>query len=144
MFKRILLSSAFVVAGGLAAPMVMANTGEEHAGGDMAGKQTIENKEQFKQLDTDGNGFLSQQELAAAQDIPVEHSTLDTNNDNQVDQTEFAAMEKAGQTGQTGMGQSQTDTGMGQSDTGMGQEDDPMGGASDEWGTEDEEYESDY
>lgn len=49
----------------------------------------------FSQLDTNGDGYLSQTELQEAPtDLSANHDTLDSNQDGQVDQTEFAAFER--------------------------------------------------
>lgn len=61
----------------------------------------------FEELDQDGDGYLSEEELQAAEQ-DLQPSELDTDNDGRVSRTEFAAFE-AGEQPQEDTGEMQTD-----------------------------------
>jgi hypothetical protein len=47
----------------------------------------------FETLDADGNGYISEKEAAARNDLLERWIVIDTNTDNQLDITEFSAFE---------------------------------------------------
>ena len=52
-----------------------------------------DNAAAFKALDVDGDGFISEQEATAHEDLPDAFSDGDENNDGQLDPAEFANLE---------------------------------------------------
>ncbi len=103
MMKRTLLSSAIAIAGSLGMSAALAQTTEEDAWSEQSTQQdqwSEQSQQQsalpsFSELDTDGDGFLSEEELQANMELSEVHSQLDENADGLVDETEFAALEEA-------------------------------------------------
>lgn len=71
----------------------MGNTGTP--GGAAGGAITTPraSRDQFKQLDSDRNGYISQDETNAVPGLGDRFSTLDANRDNRLDQAEFSRFE---------------------------------------------------
>ncbi|MFW6093299.1 MAG: EF-hand domain-containing protein [Pseudomonadota bacterium] len=110
MFKRTLLSSAIVIASGLGASAVLASTEGEEWSDDTASETSSHTAEEstsmasdsgsempsFSELDTDGDGYLSEEEFQQNAELAELHAELDQDADGQVDESEFAALEQSG------------------------------------------------
>lgn len=74
--ERLIVTSAFVASFTFAVSAVAAES------------------DQFTQLDTDGNGMISSEEAAADPTLVEEWTTIDLNNDGQLERAEFSALEE--------------------------------------------------
>jgi hypothetical protein len=78
-------ASSFVLALALAGPVMAAGMSE--------GQADATNAPAFSDLDTDGNGYLTKQEAEGSSGLANNWEQADSNGDQQIDSTEFAAFE---------------------------------------------------
>ncbi len=66
------------------------------AGGMKAGSTALqgEEKKEFLHLDTNGDGLIDMEEARQSPQLTSEFSTIDSNEDNQLDEAEFARFEE--------------------------------------------------
>jgi uncharacterized surface protein with fasciclin (FAS1) repeats len=77
------------------ASMASTETGQSDDEWSTAGETAMsESEADFDQLDEDGDGYLSEDELQAQQDLAAEHDQLDSDADGRISRTEFAAFEE--------------------------------------------------
>lgn len=116
MVKRTLLSSAIVLAGSFGTAAALAQTEQDQWGDQTAQEEQWGQTSQqeglpnFEELDTDGDGFLSQEELEQNAELADVHDQLDENADGLVDRTEFAALEQTHGMESGGMDQKDRET----------------------------------
>lgn len=101
MLKKMAITSAMLVLGGLFAATAGADTKTGTAAGseyeaDKQGMTQQDKQKQgpsFSELDENGDGTISQSEWQQAE-VDVDHGSLDRDADGQVDRSEFAAFER--------------------------------------------------
>lgn len=112
--QRNLFYGAIVVAGGMFAGMAMAGNDHTYGSSSSAMGQSTQSTQgqtsqrqagqaqqrnqghaSFDQIDTNGDGYISQSEWKQSGAFQVDESRLDTNNDGRLNRSEFAAFEQA-------------------------------------------------
>ena len=56
----------------------------------------------FDELDTNGDGYLTQEEVSVSEEVTAQFSTVDANQDGQLDQSEYELIASSSSEGATG------------------------------------------
>lgn len=86
--------SKSIIITGLASALLILSGAVSAAGGMMSSDE--EDTMTFEGLDTNGDGYISAEEAAYREDLTQNWKRIDTDNDNQLDSSEFSAFEGEG------------------------------------------------